>query len=172
MRSGPIVSIVYLAMLILIVPACAAPQISATEALFVPPTALASPSPEPTDIPTESPTNVAPTCHNDLIFVSDITIPDGSVVLPGDALDKRWEVQNTGSCNWDPSYSLRLISGAGLGVADQLPLVPAIAGEIAEIRVEFSAPADPGYYLTEWQVHDANENPFGDSIIIEIVVQE
>jgi hypothetical protein len=152
--------------------ACSPPTISATETLFVPPTAISSPTPVPTAVPELATDLPEPVCSDDLTFVSDITIPDGSVVLAGDSLDKRWQVTNAGTCNWDPTYSIRLISGSELGVETQLPLIPAIAGENTEIRVEFTAPAEPGYYLTEWQAHDSEGNPFGVSIFMEIIVQE
>jgi hypothetical protein len=37
-------------------------------------------------------------------------------VSPGERLDKRWRVENIGSCNWDASFSVRLIAGPELGM--------------------------------------------------------
>src|SRR6185295_11416560 len=53
------------------------------------------------------PTSAAPAtaslgdaCNNS-VFVADITIPDGSVLKPGEDFTKIWRIQNTGNCRWD-----------------------------------------------------------------------
>ena len=67
---------------------------------------------ESSDSPQPSP---SPACSSNLLFLEDITIPDGSEVNPQDILDKRWLVENSGTCNWDRRFSLRLIAGSDLG---------------------------------------------------------
>ena len=54
----------------------------------------------PTIIPTTNPRD----CVNDLLFISDVTIPDNSFVTYGSNIDKQWLVQNSGTCNWDWSF--------------------------------------------------------------------
>ena len=61
-------------------------------------------------------------------FVSDVTIPDGSEVEANSTMDKRWEVENSGGCNWDERYRLRLISGDSLGAEEEQMLFPARSG--------------------------------------------
>ena len=137
------------------------------------------PSPDATiEQPTSPPVAVQPPastatpfCQDDLKFVSDITIPDGSVVSPGSQMDKQWLVQNSGDCNWDVRYRLRLISGDALGAASEQALFPARAGTQATLRIIFTAPLDIGEHVSEWQAFDANGIPFGDSFFIKIVVQ-
>src|SRR3990170_5174182 len=55
-------------------------------------------------LPRSTPT---PPCTPGLAFLDDLTIPDGSVVAPEERLDKRWQVENNGTCNWDSSYGLQ-----------------------------------------------------------------
>jgi hypothetical protein len=55
-----------------------------------------------------------PSCTDNLAFLEDITIPNGTVVVPGESVDKRWLVQNSGSCNWDDRYRLKFVSGSEL----------------------------------------------------------
>jgi hypothetical protein len=99
-----------------------------------------------------------------------VTIPDYTVVAPGSSLDKQWLVQNSGSCNWDSRYRLRLISGDPLGASPEQALYPARAGMQATLRILFTAPQETGEYVSEWQAFDPNEIPFGESFVIKIIV--
>lgn len=112
----------------------------------------------------------SPVCSPGLVFLEDITIPDGTIVNPGDVLDKRWLVENNGSCNWNEGFGLRLIAGPEMGAPFEHALFPSRSGSQTEIRIVFTAPDEPGSYRSAWQASDAQGNPFGDSIFIEIVV--
>ncbi len=113
-----------------------------------------------------------PVCTDNLVFINDVTIPDGTVVAPGSTADKQWLVQNSGDCNWDKRYRLRLISGDALGASAEQALYPARAGTQATLRILFTAPQAPGDYVSEWQAFDANGVPFGESFFIKIEVQQ
>ena len=113
-----------------------------------------------------------PTCNNGLGFIADLTVPDGTLVEPGETLDKRWEVENSGTCNWNNRYTIGLIAGPGMGVPVQQALVPALAGTQTMIRMIFTAPEEPGNYRSAWQVYDPDGNAFGDPFFIDIVVTE
>jgi hypothetical protein len=103
--------------------------------------------------------------------MEDITIPDGTIVKPGEALDKRWQVRNNGSCDWTDKFTLRIIAGDPLGSPDSQALYPARAGSAAVIRMMLTAPNDTGSYRTAWQAYNPDGKPFGDPIYIEIVVK-
>jgi len=111
-----------------------------------------------------------PACLNGLLFQKDVSIPDGTLVEPGESLDKRWEVQNNGSCNWDEGYQVKLIAGPGMGVPVQQALIPALSGTEVIIRMMFIAPDEPGNYRSAWQAYDPSGTPFGDPFFIDIVV--
>jgi len=111
-----------------------------------------------------------PTCKDDLWFLQDITIPDGTVVEPGESIDKRWQVRNSGNCNWDENYSIKLVAGPGMGVPVQQALIPARSGTDVIIRMIFNAPEESGNYRSVWQAHDRKGNPFGNSFFIDIIV--
>lgn len=125
-----------------------------------------TPAPEPTVNPTTT-----PPCTDGLAFVEDVTIPDGTSVSPGASVDKRWLVQNNGSCNWDSRYRLKFVGGLEMDAAAEQALFPARAGTQATIRITFTAPSDPGTYTTAWQAIDPDGEPFGDAIFMEIVVE-
>jgi len=112
----------------------------------------------------------SPICSAGLAFLEDITIPDGTVVSPGEVLDKRWLVENNGSCNWNAGFGLQLIAGPEMGAHSEQALFPARSGSQAEIAIVFTAPVEPGSYRSAWQAQDAQGVLFGDPIFIEIVV--
>ncbi len=152
---------------------------------FIPPTAQ-PPLIEPTLIiqPTQPvqvvqstavPTIIVPTattnpadCINNLTFVADLTVEDGTFFSYGAIINKQWAVQNSGTCNWDSRYRLRFIGGAQLGAPDEIPLYPAKAGTQATIQISFSAPFADGKYESAWQAIDPNGLPFGDPIFMRI----
>jgi hypothetical protein len=80
-------------------------------------------------------------------------------------------VQNSGTCNWDERYQLRLIGGPALGANPVQPLFPARSGSTAVIRIQMTAPSTTGTYRSAWQAYNPSDEPFGDPFYIEIVVQ-
>ncbi len=114
---------------------------------------------------------VTPTpCTNNAAFIADITLPDNSEVLPGAAIDKRWKVKNTGTCNWNREYRLAFIEGNQLGAAGELAIYPAKAETEAIIQINMLAPDIPGDYTSRWQLRDPDGKPFGHVLFIKIVV--
>ena len=111
-----------------------------------------------------------PECVNNLRFIRDVSIPDGSRFAPGEKLDKRWQVENSGTCNWDGRYRLKLISGTAMEAAPEVALHPARAGTELEVRIQFIAPSQPGTYRSAWQAFSPLGEAFGDPFFIEIVV--
>ncbi len=109
-------------------------------------------------------------CTDNLSFSADLTIPDGSEVQSASTMDKRWSVRNSGTCNWDERYSLRLIAGPDLTAPPVQALYPARSGSDAVISVTFQAPVEPGAYRSAWQAFNAQDEPFGDPIYIDFVV--
>lgn len=137
---------------------------------FRPPTVQILPSATPAEdlVAASSPTI---TCTDQLKFIADLTIPDGTVVSPDSTLDKRWEVENSGNCNWNERYRVRLIAGPELSAQKEQALFPARSGSRAIIRLIFKAPLEPGSYRSAWQAYDPNGEPFGDPFFIDITVQ-
>lgn len=111
-----------------------------------------------------------PLCENNLRYIEDLSLPDGSLVPPGEGLDKRWRVENSGTCNWDERYRIKLIAGPALGAPSEQALYPARAGTQAELRILFVAPREAGTYRSAWQAFSPEGQPFGDPVFIEVVV--
>jgi hypothetical protein len=140
--------------------------------VYRPPTQAVTATPLPVttqEVEVERPTQ-EPACTNALWFFQDITIPDGTQVSPGERLDKRWLVQNAGTCNWDERYQIRLEAGPNMGVPQTQALFPARSGLELIIRMNFIAPDEPGTFRSAWQAYDPEGIPFGDPFFIEVVV--
>lgn len=151
-------------------PAPRLPAPSAHDPLFIPPTTLPSPTPA-LSAPSGDLSNPAG-CVNDLKYIQDVTIADGTAVKPKARLIKTWLVQNTGSCNWGQGYSIRLVAGSGMSQADDQPLYPARSGARVEITMELIAPEHVGRTSSAWQAVDPAGNLFGEPITIEINVSK
>jgi hypothetical protein len=111
-----------------------------------------------------------PQCADNLSFIADVTIPDGTEVIAGSQVDKRWQVSNSGSCNWNQWYTIRFIAGDGLGAQPEYVLYPARSGALATLRILFTAPEEAGRYRSAWQAYSPADAPFGDPIYMEIEV--
>ncbi len=141
-------------------------------AIYRPPTLVASATAAtPTIAAPSRPTPTPPCADNQLTYEKDLNIPDGSVVDPGTSLDKQWLVRNSGSCNWDSRYRIRLIAGPDLGAAKEQALYPARSGSEVTLQMQFTAPSDPGTYRSAWQAYAPSGDAFGDPVFIEVVVQ-
>ena len=111
-------------------------------------------------------------CLNNAFFLEDLSIPDGTVVLPNERIDKRWSVLNSGTCDWGPGYHLVRIGDDALEGKDELALYPARAGATAVWQVILSAPLEPGDYLSRWQARTPEGNVFGDDVFLFVSVRE
>lgn len=154
-------------LLILVLVGCGGTP-AAAPAPFVAPTSIPLPSATPDTSLRPTP---AANCSNNLQFLEDLTIPDGSRVQPGETLDKRWRVVNSGECNWNAAYSVRLVAGPNLGLEENQPLYPARGGTQATLRLIFTAPETAGAYRSAWQAHTPQGEPFGDPFFIDFIVE-
>lgn len=145
-------------------------------AYFVPPTIAITPTAVPMATAVPVLTSAAPAatseagCSNLLAYLKDLTVADGTMFSPGESIDKRWLVENQGTCNWDYRYTLRHSGGDPFGAQSEQSLVPALAGSQSVIRIEFKAPNEPGKYRSSWQAYTPDSKPFGDPIFIVIEV--
>jgi hypothetical protein len=161
---------IFLLAITLLLSACGEQAAFSTPDYFIPPT-LSNLS-EP--IHFETPTPILPTptmtCENNLTFVDDVTVPDGSKFAPGDAIEKVWLVNNSGTCNWNADYRVRFIDGDAMGAGLEQALFPARSGTEAEIRINFVAPNQSGLVLSSWQAYSPEGQPFGMIFYISIIV--
>lgn len=133
-------------------------------------TPLSSPA-APAAGPTAS---LGDSCNNNT-FVADVTIPDGTVMKPGDDFLKVWRVQNTGSCKWDDGYKLAYIGGdkkldpytKDLKEGDFVD-----AGATGDIGIELTAPLAEGKYTETFRMQADNGAFFGTPLTVVIEVKK
>ncbi len=173
-------------LLFLLIPLLVGCGPAAAPTFFIPPTDLPLPDPVaapsasltlavgPSPTPAAIPTLVAPTptpvCTDGLTYVEDLTVPDGTNFAPGQPVDKQWLVSNSGTCNWDSRYRLKLVGGDAMGAPALQALYPARAGTQATIRILFTAPQQAGLYHSHWQATNPDGVTFGDAFYVQIAV--
>jgi hypothetical protein len=129
--------------------------------------------PADTPVPTNNPFEATPTdiTCDDAIWVSDVTVPDGTQMTPGQDFVKTWKIKNTGSCTWGTGYTLIHGYDEKLdGIAE--PLTTAVApGEEVEVSVRFKAPSNAGEHRSYWRMQNASGSAFGEFFYVTIVVR-
>lgn len=154
----------------LLLSACGEQESRIPDDPFIPPSLVPKINPTPTqDIKTIQPSPAA-ACENDLKYVEDVNVPDGTRFAPRSSIEKVWLVKNEGSCNWEAGYTIRLVSGPDFGADAEQALFPARSGSEVEIRILFEAPGAPGNYVSKWQAFDPSGEPFGEIIFIDFNV--
>lgn len=95
-------------------------------------------------------------------FLADVTIPDGTVMEPGEKFVKTWRLLNSGESTWTKSFVLYFDSGEQMGADAEVPLPTEVPpGGVVDISVEMVAPEESGEYTGFWRLKDEFGNPFG-----------
>ncbi len=147
------------------------------------PTAIpepATPTPAPSQ-PTSTPAPTAPpaACVNGMAWVADLSYDDKNmtappVIPPGQPFVKSWRVRNSGTCTWNSSYFLGFDHGnvpaaqmGGQPIAVQGTVAP---GATYDFQANLVAPTVPGVYQGFWQMRNASNTAFGETIWVGIRV--
>ncbi|MBK7453140.1 MAG: hypothetical protein IPJ46_05340 [Anaerolineales bacterium] len=117
----------------------------------------------------ETPATANP-CYN-LLYIEDVTIPDGTQMKAGEAFTKTWLVQNVGGCAWRAGFTFNHYGGDGMR-GSTVTLTDAIpTGAKREISVQLVVPSgQTGIIESAWRMADENGIFFGDTLSIKIVV--
>ncbi|KAK7111984.1 microtubule-associated protein futsch-like [Littorina saxatilis] len=102
-------------------------------------------------------------------FLSDVTIPDGSVVVPGEVLEKTWLMRNNGTMNWPRDTVLREVRGNMPAKHVSVPVGLLLPGQTTEITVVFCAPEETGDYESHWRLFSCGQE-FGHFVFIKVRV--
>ena len=131
------------------------------QALWGSPVIVSQSAPPP--VTTVPPTTAIPPSSCDKAqFVADVTVPDGTVMQPGQQFTKTWRLKNIGQCAWSTSYTLVFVSGTQMGAPNSaaFPMNVAI-GQTADFSVNMTAPTQAGSYRGYWMFKNANGALFG-----------
>lgn len=144
--------------------------VETTSPIFTP-----SPSPKPTQVtslplpsqnnistPSESNQAPTPTTPCDRAAAGnpiDVTIPDDSLISPGQSFIKTWKLVNYGSCSWTTAYSASFFYGDRMQAPEAVALNEMVLpAQSIEISVDMVAPDEAGTYQGNWKL----SNPAGD----------
>jgi Ig-like domain from next to BRCA1 gene len=97
-----------------------------------------------------------------VLFVKDVTIPDGTQLSAGEVFTKTWRLQNRGTCTWTPDYMLVYTSGDQMGSTTAVRLPGNVApGQTVDVSVTLTAPASAGYHISYWMLRNPSGALFG-----------
>jgi hypothetical protein len=138
------------------------------------PTATLTPLPTPTFqqltpvlLPTIKPAVVVAGCDN-AVYVSDVTIPDGTTIPAGQSFTKTWKVTNTGTCTWAVAYQLTFVSGDSLGGKATAIGKVVNPGQTADVSVILTSSSATGTINSTWRLSNEKGQQFGDSLTVVI----
>lgn len=112
---------------------------------------------------------------NNAIYIADLTIPDGTVLRPGEDFRKVWQIRNTGSCTWDEGYSLVFIGGdqamdpVNYEIRIRTDFIE--PGEDADFDIPLTAPLAEGSYTGSWRMRNDQGVFFGETVTVVFEVR-
>ena len=75
------------------------------------------PTPTPvtptSSVPTDTPVPTAGAACDRAQFISDVSVPDGTMFAPNTAFSKTWRLKNVGTCTWTTGYSVVFAAAIG-----------------------------------------------------------
>jgi hypothetical protein len=116
--------------------------------LPMPTTMISTPLP----VSTTTPIATATSNCNVAQFVADVTIPDGTIMTPGQSFTKRWRIKNIGSCTWT-GFSLVFDSGDAMSGPASKAISTLGPSQEVDLEVSLTAPASVGSYRGYWRIN-------------------
>ena len=103
-------------------------------------------------------------------FVTDVTIPDGTTLNPGQTFTKTWRMKNTGTTTWGSGYSWAFTSGDQMSAPSSVSVSSTSPNNTADISVNMVAPTTAGSYTGNWRMKNSQGQLFGDEVWVKINV--
>ena len=105
-----------------------------------------------------------------LLFLKDVTVPDDTLMTPGQTFTKTWDVQNSGNCAWEAGFKFTHVGGNAMG-GTTLTLASAVSpNSKTELSIPMTAPATSGTVTGSWRMSTADGAYFGDVLTVVIVL--
>lgn len=104
-------------------------------------------------------------------FITDITIPDGTIISPGQSLVKTWRVRNTGTTTWDSGYQLVFVNGEKMGAPSAVTVPATSPGQEINLSINLTAPSTSGEHAGYWRLRNPQGTFFGPTLSVKINVQ-
>ncbi len=111
-----------------------------------------------------------PTCTDNSVYISDVTIQDGTQLSANQAFNKTWRISNNGTCAWDTGYQFVFVSGEAMATTTVLAVPKTAVGASVDLTVPMVAPTTPGLHSGQWKLRNANGSLFGQSVTVKVNV--
>lgn len=105
-------------------------------------------------------------------FVSDVTVPDGITLAPGQNFVKIWRLRNEGQIPWPEGACLEYVGGDKLSKSNSVMVPAVLPSEEIDIAVEMTSPVKPGRYVSFWKLCHVDGSRFGQRVWVDIFVLE
>ncbi|MBW4437954.1 MAG: peptidoglycan DD-metalloendopeptidase family protein [Pleurocapsa minor GSE-CHR-MK-17-07R] len=134
-------------------------------------TSPAGTNPAPVGVRTDEQPKVTtpPKLTSSLSFMSDITIPDESVLPAGGVFIKTWGIRNNGTSTWGDGFTLRHVDHTNMAMVGEVPLSAAAPGGATTVSVSMTAPLAPGRYRSTWRAFGPDGKPFG--VVLFVIIR-
>jgi len=148
---------------------------SLTETLVAVPTASSTRTVVPTFTApaisaTIEPSATSNPCFN-LLWIEDVTIPDGTQMKAGEVFTKTWLVQNIGGCAWRAGFTFSHVGGDLMRGNTVILQEPIQTGSKRELSVQLTVPSgQTGLIQSSWRMADETGSFFGDTLSVNIQV--
>lgn len=127
-------------------------------------------------LPTSQATASLGDACNNSVFEGDVTIPDGSILKPGEDFTKVWAIRNTGNCTWDEGYKLVFIGGDTaidpVNFEFKKPDDFVSPGEGINVGIPLTAPLNEGKYTGTWRMQSDSGFYFGTLLTVNFEVKK
>lgn len=119
---------------------------------------------------TPNPSTLSYGCNN-LLLIRSYTEPEGPF-SPGQKFTQRWQVANTGTCDWLYLYSLQFVSGDRMGGNGDRLSNKIEPGKWTTLSVDLHAPNSSGTHTANWRFAHADGTYFGSVLPVSIKVEK
>lgn len=109
---------------------------------------------------------------DEINWVADVTVPDGSEIRPGESFTKVWRVRNSGTTTWGQGYNLAFFGDDKMNGPDSFALPSAKPGETVDVSVVLTAPNAPGRHKSTWKARNSQGKTFEYDLFALIDVVE
>lgn len=145
--------------------------VSASVTPEVPISPTDTPAGSPTIDPTPTPQTTPTECSKGMTFVSDASIPAGTILASGQSFIKSWQIKNSGTCAWQ-GYRLVFIRGNLLGGKSPSPIPELAPDAVITVSLDLIAPSIPGTFDGIWRVQAPNGTLVGSDLTYSVVIPQ
>ena len=121
-------------------------------------------------IPSSASSVMAGNCQLQTSFVNDVTVPDNTIMQPGEIFVKTWRIMNAGTCDWNEDYRLVLLKDGNIGAPPFITIPHTPPGEAVDISIPMVAPKQSGIFTSIWSFQASDGTNFGAVLYVRIVI--